>query len=107
MRNILVKVDFIKGQSMLLLEYERIDINPDIATVRLVRKAANEGELYSLNDKTYRFGPVYEAVWLFGHAGRNSILSPKQLVYLEELIKKELHEGHTSIPENQIVCVGC
>lgn len=90
--NIVVSAYFINEDSKLLLEYERVANWQSVTSVRLLSETnchpliANE--------------PCFHAVWLYRDG--KGVLSPKQLMFLEDLLYQELHEGHQSISDTFI-----
>lgn len=103
--NIIIKVDFINERFPLLVDYSINQENLEILSVRLIRKVVNGSQVYVRPDGMYKQGPVYEAVWVYGKPGVNAILSPSQIIVIQEEVKNKINVFQLSIPEDQIVCL--
>lgn len=101
--NIIIKVDFINERFPLLVDYSINQDNLEILSVRLIRQIINGSQIYVRPDGMYKQGSIYEAVWVYGQPGVNAILSPKQIISIQEEIEKILNVFQHSIPEDQIV----
>ena len=101
--NIIIQADFINERFPLLVDYSINQDNLEILAVRLIRQIVNGSQIYVRPDGMYKAGPIYEAVWVYGQPGVNAILSPKQIVGIQEEVKKILNVFQHSIPEDQIV----
>lgn len=96
METVLIHVRFLSEDFPTLVEYELVDDEVIVSTVRLVRKIVNGGQIYN------KPGPVYEAAWIHNQAV-NRLLSPSQLARIAQEVRLALYGPHTTIPEADIV----
>lgn len=93
--------EFFDELAYLLIEYEAFEEDVSILSVRLCRQVAKLGEVFYRPDGTPLHGPAYEAVWIHGIPGCNSILSPGQLANSLEYILT--NKSLPNIPEERII----